>query len=52
MVSYTDVLTLKILTKSYVTTSGAFVELPTERFNDTLAAAYPAAYREVIEGSP
>ncbi len=46
-----DVLTVTISTKSFRTKAGALVELPTERFNDTLAGVYPAAYREVIESN-
>ncbi len=46
-----DVITFSIPTKSYITSAGAFVEQPIERFNDTLSRLYPAAYREVIEPS-
>ncbi len=40
-----EIVRLKIPTSDYITSGGAYVLRPTERFNDVLAEAYPAAAR-------
>ncbi len=40
-----EIVRLKIPTSDYITSGGAYVLRPTERFNDVLAEVYPAAAR-------